>query len=50
MEKFTVSPWKVVGEVDYNKLIEYFGTKPITKEILEKFQIFFPCQFRTNFP
>ncbi len=36
MEKFTVSPWKVVGEVDYNKLIEYFGTKPITKEILEK--------------
>lgn len=25
-------------EVDYNKLIEQFGTKPITKDLLEEFQ------------
>src|ERR671937_124253 len=35
-ELFKVTPWEVEGEVDYNKLIERFGTKPITQEILDK--------------
>jgi len=36
MAQFTVNPWEVEGEVDYSKLIEYFGTKPITKDILDR--------------
>src|SRR5919199_1611822 len=35
---FKVTPWDVEGEVDYNKLIEKFGTQPITKEIIEIFK------------
>src|ERR671937_223743 len=35
-ELFKVTPWEVEGQVDYNKLIERFGTKPITQEILDK--------------
>ena len=31
-----VTPWKVVGKVDYGKLIRQFGTQPLTKEILDK--------------
>jgi tryptophanyl-tRNA synthetase len=33
---FKVTPWDVEGEVDYGKLIEKFGTQPITPEILQK--------------
>ncbi|HET7344488.1 MAG TPA: tryptophan--tRNA ligase [Nitrososphaeraceae archaeon] len=33
---FNVTPWEVEGDIDYNKLIEKFGTKPISQEILEK--------------
>jgi tryptophanyl-tRNA synthetase len=33
---FKVTPWEVEGEVDYNKLIEKFGTQPITLELLQK--------------
>ena len=33
---FKVTPWEVEGEVDYGKLIEKFGTQPITAEILQK--------------
>ena len=33
---FTVTPWEVEGNVDYNKLIEKFGTFVITNEIIEK--------------
>jgi len=33
---FKVTPWEVEGEIDYNKLIEKFGTKPISQEILAK--------------
>jgi len=33
---FNVTPWEVEGEIDYNKLIEKFGTKPISREILER--------------
>ncbi len=30
-----VTPWKVEGKIDYNKLIEQFGTSLITEEMLE---------------
>jgi tryptophanyl-tRNA synthetase len=35
-KKFSVTPWEVTGEVDYEKLVEEFGTQPITPELLEK--------------
>ncbi|MGB9623148.1 MAG: tryptophan--tRNA ligase, partial [Candidatus Bathyarchaeia archaeon] len=31
-----VTPWRVSGEVDYEKLIEQFGTQPITDELLKR--------------
>lgn len=34
-EDFTVTPWKVEGEVDYNKLIQKFGTFPISNQIID---------------
>jgi len=37
-EKFVVTPWEVKGEVDYEKLIKQFGTKPISKELLERIE------------
>ncbi|ANF22390.1 tryptophan--tRNA ligase [Thermococcus piezophilus] len=36
MDEFKVTPWDVEGLVDYNKLIEEFGTSPLTDELLEK--------------
>src|SRR5581483_11313265 len=27
---FTVTPWEVEGDIDYTRLIEKFGTQPIT--------------------
>jgi len=33
---FTVTPWEVRGEVDYEKLLREFGTDPITDELLER--------------
>ncbi len=35
-EGMVVTPWKVAGEVDYDKLIEQFGTQPITESLLER--------------
>lgn len=35
-EDFTVTPWDVKGKVDYAKLIEQFGTEPITDQLLER--------------
>jgi tryptophanyl-tRNA synthetase len=37
-KEFVVTPWSVEGEVDYDKLIERFGTSKITQEILDRFQ------------
>jgi tryptophanyl-tRNA synthetase len=34
--KFTVTPWEVSGEVDYDKLIKEFGTKRIDPALLER--------------
>ncbi len=31
-----VTPYEVQGEIDYDKLIKEFGTKPITDELLER--------------
>jgi tryptophanyl-tRNA synthetase len=31
-----VTPWEVEGEIDYNKLVEKFGTQIITPDILKK--------------
>lgn len=35
---FIVTPWIVQGDVDYDKLIQEFGTSPISPEIIETFQ------------
>jgi tryptophanyl-tRNA synthetase len=33
---FRVTPWEVEGDINYGKLIEKFGTQPITPELLQK--------------
>ena len=35
-EEMIVTPWKVSGRIDYKKLIEEFGTQPITDSLLER--------------
>lgn len=35
-EDFEVTPWEVRGRVDYDKLIERFGTQRITQELRER--------------
>ena len=35
MPQYTVTPWEVYGQLDYNKLIEDFGTKPIDDKLLK---------------
>ena len=35
---FTITPWEVAGDIDYNKLIEKFGTFAINEEIIEKIE------------
>ncbi|MHB1908910.1 MAG: tryptophan--tRNA ligase [Nitrososphaerales archaeon] len=35
---FVVTPWSVKGTVDYDKIIDQFGTSRITGEILERFK------------
>jgi len=37
-KKYVVTPWEVSGEVDYNRLIKEFGTKPLTDELIEKIE------------
>ncbi|WP_297509023.1 tryptophan--tRNA ligase [Thermococcus sp.] len=36
MDEFKVTPWDVEGMVDYDKLIEQFGTTPLTDDLLER--------------
>ncbi len=33
---FVVTPWEVHGKIDYNRLMEKFGTSPITEDLLER--------------
>ncbi|KAL0238774.1 hypothetical protein PCE1_004466 [Barthelona sp. PCE] len=35
---FVVDPWKVEGEVDYDKLVKQFGSELITEEIIERLE------------
>lgn len=37
-EDFTVTPWYVEGNIDYNKLIEQFGTERISEQILDRLE------------
>ncbi|MFH0816138.1 MAG: tryptophan--tRNA ligase [Methanobacteriota archaeon] len=41
-DDFVVTPWKVEGEVDYDRLIERFGTQRITPELLARWEKFAP--------
>lgn len=38
MKKYTVTPWEVSGEIDYNKLIREFGVKPLDSKLLDKLE------------
>ncbi|MHC1604747.1 MAG: tryptophan--tRNA ligase [Candidatus Methanofastidiosia archaeon] len=40
MTEFKITPWNVEGEIDYAKVIEQFGTQPITDEILNRIKCF----------
>jgi tryptophanyl-tRNA synthetase len=35
-DEFVVTPWHIEGDIDYDKLIERFGTQKISPELLEK--------------
>ena len=35
-EGFTVTPWEVEGNIDYDKLVEDFGTSKIDEELIER--------------
>lgn len=35
-EEMIVTPWKVSGDVDYNRLIERFGTRPLIRGLLDR--------------
>jgi len=37
-EEMVVTPWEVSGKIDYDRLIQEFGTQPLTPEILERIQ------------
>lgn len=37
-EGFTVTPWEVEGDIDYQKLIEDFGTDSLDDELLERIE------------
>jgi len=35
-DRAVITPWQVTGRIDYEKLIEQFGTEPITEELLRR--------------
>jgi len=37
-ERMIVTPWKVSGKIDYNRLIKEFGTQPITEDLLKRIE------------
>src|SRR5262245_52719758 len=37
-DSFSVTPWEVEGKVDYDKLVDKFGTNAITPAILDSFR------------
>ena len=36
MTEFTVTPWEVTGDIDYDELQRKFGTSPIDDEVLRR--------------
>lgn len=38
MAGFTITPWEVKGDVDYSKVMEQFGTKPIDDALLHRLE------------
>ena len=38
MAEFVVTPWEVTGEIDYEKLIDKFGTSPIDEALLKRIE------------
>ncbi|MEM2970655.1 MAG: tryptophan--tRNA ligase [Candidatus Bathyarchaeia archaeon] len=37
-EEMVVTPWTVSGKIDYSRLIEEFGTQPLTDDILKRIE------------
>jgi tryptophanyl-tRNA synthetase len=37
-EEMVVTPWEVSGDVDYDRLIEQFGTKPMTRSLVKRLE------------
>lgn len=37
-KKYTVTPWEVSGEIDYDKLIREFGVKPLDDKLLKRLE------------
>jgi len=37
-EEMVVTPWRVEGKIDYDRLIKQFGTEPIDKELLKRIE------------
>lgn len=35
-EEMVVTPWKVSGDVDYDRLVKQFGTRPLKRSILDR--------------
>jgi len=35
-EEMVVTPWRVSGDVDYNRLIDQFGTSPLTQSLVDR--------------
>ncbi|RJS76628.1 tryptophan--tRNA ligase [Candidatus Bathyarchaeota archaeon] len=35
-EEMVVTPWTVSGKIDYSRLVEEFGTQPLTEDMLER--------------
>ena len=46
MAEFTVTPWEVSGDIDYDKLVKQFGTQVISEELLEKLKKPLPALIR----
>jgi tryptophanyl-tRNA synthetase len=37
-EEMVVTPWTVSGKIDYSRLIEEFGTQPLTEDLLKRIE------------
>ena len=37
-EEMTITPWRVSGKIDYDRLIKEFGTQPLTEDLLKRIE------------